>query len=204
MRPWEQFFRDKMIKIFNRGGMVIDVGGGLRVVKEKNNRYDPKREWLRPYLSKVDYKILDVVPTYHPDIVGDIHHLPFKDNSIDSVICIAVLQHVEEPAQAMKEIHRVLKPGGQAFIYVPFLYYYHAEKGYYKDYWRFTKDSLEYLSRAFGKIELQSIRGAVETWIKISPLGRFSFMNQIGYMLDLVFKKLKSNQVSGYNVFLTK
>ncbi len=204
MRPWELFFREKMIKLFSAGGKVIDIGGGLRLVKDKNNRYDPKREWLRPYLSKVDYKILDVVDTYHPDIVGDVHNLLFDDNSIDSIICIAVLQHVEEPHKAIKEIYRVLKPGGMAFIYVPFLFYYHAEKGYYKDYWRFTKDSLEYLTKPFAHSEIQSIRGAVETWIKISPLGRYKFINWLGYMLDIILEKLKSNQVSGYNIFLIK
>ena len=31
--------------------------------------------------NSVDYKIMDVVPDYNPDIVGDIHNMPFADNS---------------------------------------------------------------------------------------------------------------------------
>ncbi len=204
MKAWDKFFKDKMIEVFEAGGKVIDIGGGLRLVKEKNNRYDASREWLRPYLSKADYKIMDVVDMYHPDIVGDIHALPFVDNSIDAFICIAVLQHVADPFKAMKEMHRVLKPGGKVFIYTPFLYYYHAEKGYYKDYWRFTKDGVEELSKGFSKIEIQSIRGAVETWIKLSPLGRFKICNWLASVLDIVFNKVASNQVSGYNTYLIK
>ena len=141
---WQKFFNEKMIKIFEEKKEVIDIGGGLRVIKEKNNRYDSSREWLRPYIEKVDYKVMDPVNTYHPDIVGDVHNIPLDDNSVDAIVCLAVLEHVENPIQAYKEMHRVLKPGGYVFIYVPFLYYYHAEKGYYGDFWRFTEDGLRW------------------------------------------------------------
>jgi len=59
----------------------------------------------------VDYKILDQVGDYCPDIVGDIHNLPFLDNSQEAIICIAVLEHVENPIKAMEEMYRTLKPG---------------------------------------------------------------------------------------------
>ncbi len=88
---------------------------------------------------------------YNPDIIGDIHNLPFADNSIEAIVCLAVLEHVENPFKACAEIHRVLKPGGFCLITLPFLYYYHAEKGYYKDYWRFTKDAVELLFQDFSK-----------------------------------------------------
>src|SRR6478672_3807872 len=112
MTPWEIFFNAKIKKIFEEKKSIIDIGGGLRIVKEKNNRYDKAHEWIRSYLPGVEYKILDPVDTYHPDIVGDIHNLPFADESIDAVICLAVLEHVEDPIKAMKEIYRVLKKDG--------------------------------------------------------------------------------------------
>lgn len=202
--PWDMFFEEKIKKIFTEKRSVLDIGGGLRILKEKNNRYDKSREWIRPYLKNVEYKIMDPVPDYHPDIVGDIHALPFSDNSQDAIICIAVLEHVENPIKAMHEIQRVLKPGGYCFIYVPFLFYYHAETGYYKDYWRFTKDAIEMMVLDFSHHEIQSVRGAIETWIKISPLGRFTFFNSIARAFDKILKKDKSKQVSGYNVFLVK
>jgi len=204
MRPWEHFFKDKITQLFNQGGVIIDVGGGLRVIKEKGNRYDSSREWIRPLIKKTDYKILDIVNTYHPDIVGDIQHLSFENNSVDAVICIAVLQHVERPHDALNEIYRVLKPGGHVFLYVPFLYYYHGQSGYYKDYWRFTEDSLRLISKQFAKFEIVHVRGAIETWIKLSPLGRWGFMNNLAYLFDKISGKIKTKQVSGYNIFLTK
>jgi ubiquinone/menaquinone biosynthesis C-methylase UbiE len=202
--PWKQFYKEKVTKIFSDKETVIDIGGGLRVLKEKNNRYDPSHEWIRPLLEKVNYKIMDPVKDYNPDIVGDIHHMPFQDDSLDAIICLAVLEHVENPIQAWQELYRALKPGGYVFIYVPFLYYYHAEKGYYKDYWRFTRDTIDMLSRRFAFKEVQSVRGALGTWMRIGPLGRFKIIEKLAYVFDHVSGKLKTSQVSGHYVFLIK
>jgi len=203
-RPWDRFFEEKMKKIFAESRSVIDIGGGLRINEKKNNRCNPERAWLLPLAEKVDYKILDKVADYNPDIVGNIHDLPFDDNSQDALICIAVLEHVEDPAKAVLEMHRVLKPGGYCFIYVPFLYYYHAHEGYYKDFWRFTKDSLEHLTKDFAVREVIGVRGPVETLIRLSPLGRWKLHCTLGFYIDSLLGKLKSNQVSGYDVFLVK
>ncbi|MEX0935063.1 MAG: methyltransferase domain-containing protein [Candidatus Paceibacterota bacterium] len=203
-RPWNDFFDDKIKKIITEKKRVIDIGGGLRVVKEKNNRYDKKRAWIRPLLENTQYQILDPVPDYNPDIIGDIHDLPFDDNSIDAILCIAVLEHVENPIQAVREMYRSLKPGGYLFVYVPFLYYYHAEEGYYKDYWRFTKDSITFLFRDFSYQENIIVRGAIETWLRVSPLGRSSLLTYCAFILDKITGKITSNQVSGYYVFLKK
>lgn len=204
-RPWDTFGDEKIRRIFADKKRVIDIGGGLRVDKERNNRYNIKRAaWLLPLTKKVEYRILDKVPDFHPDIVGDVHHLPFPDNSEDAIVCIAVLEHVENPIRAMEEIYRCLKPGGYAFIYVPFLYYYHAESGYYGDFWRFTKDTLVEMTKKFSQRELVSVRGAFETWIKLSPLGRWQLLLNAAYLVDRLTGKIHSNQTSGYTVFLVK
>ncbi len=203
-KPWDIFFQEKMNKIFTEKQHVIDIGGGLRIAPDKNNRYDKNREWLIPLAKKIDYKVLDPVPDYHPDIVGDIHNLPFEDNSQDAIVCISVLEHVENPTKAFEEMYRVLKPGGYCFIYVPFLYYYHAEKGYYADYWRFSKDILVYLAKPFSHLEIQLVRGALETWIRNSPLGRYKFICNGAYYLDRMTGKIETSQTSGYNLFLIK
>ena len=50
---------------------------------------------------------------------GDINALPFKDESFDSVICSEVLEHVDSPEDSIKELIRVLKPGGVLALSVP-------------------------------------------------------------------------------------
>ncbi len=50
----------------------------------------------------------------------DIHQIPFPDHHFDAVLCNHVLEHVQDDIQAMREINRVLKPGGWAILQVPF------------------------------------------------------------------------------------
>jgi len=50
----------------------------------------------------------------------DIHQIPFGENHFDVVLCNHVLEHVKNDIQAMREIYRVLKPGGWAILQIPF------------------------------------------------------------------------------------
>jgi SAM-dependent methyltransferase len=52
----------------------------------------------------------------------DIHKMPFENTSFDVVLCNHVLEHVSDDIQAMKEIARVLRPGGFAILQVPFFH----------------------------------------------------------------------------------
>jgi SAM-dependent methyltransferase len=202
---WDTFFNEKCVEIFTSSKEVIDIGGTLRLDIGKGNRVEKKNEWLMPYVEKVDYKILDPVPDYNPDIVGDIHNLPFADNSKEAILCLAVLEHVENPIKAMDELYRVLKPGGKLLLYVPFLYYYHAEKGYYGDYWRFTYDTMLNFAKPFSTHDLCPVRYPIETLVRLTPFGRYSFFITIGRYLDkLFYAKKDSRQVSGYYMYLEK
>lgn len=51
--------------------------------------------------------------------VGDIRKLPYKNNYFDFVYTMGTIEHIPHPFDAMKEIYRVLKPGGSAVIGVP-------------------------------------------------------------------------------------
>ncbi len=204
MNTWETFFKAKCVEIFTHSSEVIDIGGSLRLDTGKSNRVEETNQWLKPYVEKVDYKILDPVPDYNPDIVGDIHNLPFEDNSKDAILCLAVLEHVQNPVKAMEELYRTLKPGGRLLIYVPFLYYYHAHKGYYGDYWRFTSDTLKMFAEPFSQYELTPVRLPIETLIRLTPLGRYRLPIWFGRKLDEVIYKKGSEQVAGYYLYLVK
>lgn len=63
----------------------------------------------------------------HTDVVGDAHHLPFRDATFDRVFAFNVFEHLADPRAAAQEIHRVLKPGGAVAIHTAFLQPLHEE-----------------------------------------------------------------------------
>jgi len=54
------------------------------------------------------------------DIISDITAIPVKNGAFDAVMCTEVLEHVPDPVAALKELNRVLKPGGYLLITAPF------------------------------------------------------------------------------------
>lgn len=54
-------------------------------------------------------------------VLGDGHSLPFADASFDVVLCFETLEHVESPIAVLREIRRVLRPGGNIFVSVPWV-----------------------------------------------------------------------------------
>ena len=82
---------------------------------------------------------VDIYPYENVHIVADGAHLPFHNESIDFIVCESVLEHVREPFKVIEEIKRVLRPGGYAYISVPFLYPFHASPN---DFTRFSRNAL--------------------------------------------------------------
>lgn len=201
---WDKFFSEKAKAVLSPGTKVLDIGGGLRAVKGKGNRFDPKRSWLARFVRNTDYKVMDPVPDFNPEIVGDIHAIPLPDNSIDGLFCLAVLEHVENPFKAVDEMYRVMKLGGKALVYVPFLYYYHAEVGYYKDFWRYSRDAVNLLFSKYKFLEVSPVRGAIETLTNLSPGGKNKLIATLSRFLDKIFKKDVTNQVSGFYIYVEK
>ena len=69
-------------------------------------------------LKDVQYITADYMRPRH-DVRLDIQHMPFPDESVDLIICNHVLEHVADDRMAMREFHRVLKPGGRAVLQAP-------------------------------------------------------------------------------------
>lgn len=91
--------------------------------------------------TKVDPRIknMEIEAGEGIDIVGSVEDIPCESNFFDLVIAQEVLEHVSSPHLAVREIHRVLKPNGIAYIQLPFIIGYHPCP---RDYWRFTHEGL--------------------------------------------------------------
>jgi SAM-dependent methyltransferase len=85
------------------------------------------------------------------DVVADAHCLPFETDSVDGVVCEALLEHVPNPSKVIQEITRVLKPGGRAYILVPFVYPFHACPN---DFYRWSGEGLRLLCKGTEIVEL--------------------------------------------------
>jgi SAM-dependent methyltransferase len=99
----------------------------------------------------------DVAHGPNTNIIIDAHQIPFQDQCFDLVIAQAVLEHVLDPFLCVKEIHRVLKPGGMVYAETPFMQQVHGGK---YDFHRFTHLGHRRLFRQFSEEKSGLIAGA--------------------------------------------
>ncbi|MBU1349034.1 methyltransferase domain-containing protein [Patescibacteria group bacterium] len=197
--PWEAFFDEAVRQAVLPGSSVLDIGAGLRVDGSRGNVVDSTRAWIKPLLEQATYVVMDPVDTYHPDIVADVMDMPsVASASFDTVFCLAVLEHVPRPWDAMREIHRVLKPGGTFVGYVPFLSPYHGMPGYYGDFFRYTDEGVRSICSGFVDVRLVPVRGPVETLVHLLPgtLPR-RLLGGLVRRIDGI-RRSSGHQVSGY------
>lgn len=102
-------------RVLEQRGPLVSVGGG------------PTR--IHPRLQN-----LNILCERGVDVTGDAYRLPFADASIAGVHCEAVLEHLEFPDGAVREMHRVLRDGGLVFAATPFLQPYHAYPDHYQNF----------------------------------------------------------------------
>jgi ubiquinone/menaquinone biosynthesis C-methylase UbiE len=88
---------------------ILDVGcgEGFTLQKLKDRGIGKKLEGIE-YLERA----IEIGNKIHPDLKlrqGNIYELPYKDNEFDLVLCTEVLEHLEDPEKALKELKRVAK-----------------------------------------------------------------------------------------------
>jgi SAM-dependent methyltransferase len=109
---------------------LLDVGCGQK----------PYEPLFAPYAAS--YVGVDPVDNPRADLRGSVEALPVEDGSFDVVLCSQVLEHCDDPSQAVRELARVTAPGGRVLASTHGVMPYHPSP---TDYWRWTHAGLEKL-----------------------------------------------------------
>jgi len=143
-------------------GRVLDVGAGSAPFAHRL-----QARW---------YVALERETRFRPAVVGSADLLPFAEECFQGAICTEVLEHLPDPRRCLREIHRVLAPGGHLYLTAPMLWSLHYEP---HDYFRFTGHGLRFLVEEAG-LEV----------VRVEPLGGlFSFVSM--RLCEKLFNLLK-------------
>jgi hypothetical protein len=99
----------------SRGGVVLDFGAG-----------HPHPERLYPHVL-----LHEAVHYNQIDVVSLTPRLPYRDHAFDAIISQAVFEHIPRPWEVARELHRVLKPGGQIHVDTAFMQPFHSDPDHY-------------------------------------------------------------------------
>ena len=189
---FENYFSELASKYIK--GKMIDIGCGIK----------PYKEMLSHLVTEhigVDHEIT-VHDQSNIDLFGTAYNIPTADNSFDSAICTAVLEHLEEPEQAIRECFRVLKKDGYAVYSVPFIWHLHEQP---RDFFRYSKFGLKHLfeKAGFQIIDIKPLSGFAVTFIQMHLYivkGKF----EKGIIKKLGIIRLYSYLMQRFGLFLNK
>jgi SAM-dependent methyltransferase len=99
-------------------GRVLDVGCGRKPYRA----LVPAAEYIGADINSEVTRRLGVA-----DVIYEGSRLPFDDGGFDGVLCSQVLEHSFEPDAFVREIHRVLRPGGTLVLATPFAWDEHEQ-----------------------------------------------------------------------------
>ena len=128
-----QAWLKKTLMNIPKGSRILDAGAGElrnRLLCEHLNYVSQD---FCQYDGKGDGKGLQTGAwnTTRIDIVCDITAIPEPESSFDVILCSEVLEHVPEPVKVIKELGRLLKPGGKLILTAPFASLVHFAPYYF-------------------------------------------------------------------------
>ncbi len=100
-------------------GLVLDVGCSSGFLLRELRNSLPNCELIgADYIAGPLYRLACELPGV-PLVQFDLRNCPLPTEQLDAVVCLNVLEHIDQDEKALGEIHRLLKTGGIAHIEVP-------------------------------------------------------------------------------------
>ena len=156
---------------------AIPLGGGEALALDLGSHRSPYRELVerRGYSMRT----LDLTAGSGADYVGTVEDTKLGEATFDLVLCTQVIEHCDDPKQAMAEIRRILKPSGYLIVSAPHVWFYHPHP---HDHWRFTQEGLVRLCRDAGlePVELLGQGGTVLTVAQVMSFLAYGVLGRIG------------------------
>lgn len=154
-------------------GRILDVGCGR---KPYESLFENRKEYVgmdieNPGHDHSNEKI---------DVYYDGKTFPFDDESFDSILTNQVFEHVFNPEIFMREIHRVLKPGGRLLLTVPFTWDEHEQPN---DFARYSSFGLTHILISHG-FEVMGFKKSTKGFAAIAQL-------TIGYLFKLFYSRYR-------------
>ena len=179
IHPLEYAIRDFVREAAHeRPGLVVDAGAG-------ESRFRGYFEGSC-YVA-VDRAVGDSAWDYTSlDLIGDLSEVPIRSSCADLVLNTQVLEHVADPQSTIREIARVLKPGGRLFLTAPQGWPEHQQPN---DFYRFTRFALEALLQEAG----------FTSW-QIDPMG--GYFHYLGHRFTYIPKIVFLNRKRGVRALL--
>ena len=143
-RDRDAWVRAKALTV-SAGSRVLDIGAGTCPYRELFAHCDYKAHDFKQYLGE---KLGGTAEYGKIDYESDICAIPVPDSSFEVILCTEVLEHTPEPIEALREISRILKPGGRLFLTAPLGSGLHQLPYHY--YGGYTPEWYKHFCRKFG------------------------------------------------------
>lgn len=150
-------------------GVLLDVGCGVK----------PYQKFFTPFVEKyygTEYSSDSGFRGNRADVGGDASAMPFADESIDTILCTEVMEHVADPEKVIAEFARILKPNGTIITTAPFFYPIHDEY----DFFRYTDKGLATMMTRHG-LEIEKVQPLSGTGLTLAIMFNF-FWFELGFI----------------------
>ncbi len=105
------------------GSRVLDLSCGRGYFLQAAHGVDPSLRLTGADFSPVAVKVAQARNPFAKVVVADAMDTKLPAGSFDLITCLGALEHYSDPPKGLREIHRLLAPGGRAFVYVPNLFF---------------------------------------------------------------------------------